>query len=143
MGLASTKLKINCSANKLWEMMVEKIRRPDKYVPGVTEVKVLQDFGPLSIEREMIVKNGTEEHTVRELITADETSKTVIFKLKDHPHFTGYVINMIFDDGDDVELDYTAHWTKKDPHSDVLLPNLEEMIRKAVEHTKELAEVSS
>jgi hypothetical protein len=39
--------KVNAPADVLWSKLVEKIRRPDLYVPGVKTVEVVQEFSPL------------------------------------------------------------------------------------------------
>ncbi|MEM7731085.1 MAG: AtaL-like protein, partial [Pseudomonadota bacterium] len=124
MPFTSFKTDINASAERVWEMMVEKIRRPDKYVPGVVSIDVLQQFSELSIERRMTVcGEGNTQKTVREIITADPATRTVIFKLQDDPVYTGYVLNMVFDEGGRVELDYTMHWTLKDPAAPIHEPD--------------------
>ncbi|MEO0460635.1 MAG: DUF1857 domain-containing protein [Myxococcota bacterium] len=107
---------------------------------GVVEVRVVQEFGPDSIEREMIVKDGDTTKTVHELITADPATKTVIFKLKNDPDYTGYVINMVFDEGGIVELDYTMHWTQKDPSKSLREPDWSKAIKSAVLHAKGMVE---
>lgn len=140
MPFTSHKTGINCSADQLWDMMKDKIRRPDKYVPGVIEVQVVQEFGPDSIERRMVAKDGDKQKIVHEIITADPATRTVIFKLKDDPDYTGYVINMIFEEGGVVELDYTMHWTQKDPSKTLAEPDWAKAIRGAVLHAKQLAE---
>ncbi|QLC24869.1 DUF1857 family protein [Parasphingopyxis algicola] len=140
MPLTAFKTRIDCTSAKLWDMLIDKIRHPDKFVPGVVSVEVVQEFGPTSIERKMVVRQGDTEKVVSELITADEATKTVIFKLKDDPIYTGYVANVIFEENGVVELDYTLHWTAKDPANEPPAPNMSEAIKGAVLHTKELAE---
>lgn len=140
MPFTSFKTRVDCSAEKLWTLLVEKIRRPDKYVPGVTSVKVIKEFGPTSIEREMVAKDGQGEKTVREIITADEVTMSVMFKLKDDPVYTGYVLNTIFSEDGVVELDYTLHWTLKEGREEAVGPNMTDAIKNAVLHTKKLAE---
>ena len=52
--------------------LLEKIRRPDKYVPGVTSVEVVKELGGNAIERKMWV-GGKEIH---EIIGADDVAMT-------------------------------------------------------------------
>ncbi|WP_227268101.1 AtaL-like protein [Roseobacter weihaiensis] len=140
MPFTSHKTRIDCAADKLWDMMKDKIRRPDKYVPGVIDVEIVQEFGPDSVERRMVAKDGDGQKTVHETITADDATRTVIFKLKDDPDYTGYVINMIFEEDGVVELDYTMHWTQKDPTKSLSEPDWAKAIEGAVRHAKDLAE---
>lgn len=140
MILSSAKEPIQASADVIWKLLLDKIRNPQKYVPGVQTVTVVQEFGPDLIEREMFVKDGTGEKTVREIITADPATMTVMFKLKDDPVYTGYVLNMVFDEDGVVQLEYTVHWTPKDPENVPAGPDMAAAIKRAVAHTKELAE---
>ncbi|MBD2843292.1 AtaL-like protein [Erythrobacter rubeus] len=140
MPFTSHKTAIHASAEQVWELMIDKIRRPDKYVPGVVSVEVLQEFSELSIERSMTVQQGDTQKTVREIIWADPNTMAVIFKLKDDPDYTGYVLNMVFEEDGEVQLDITMHWTEKDPDAVIEGPDWEAAVRGAVMHTKELAE---
>lgn len=94
----------------------------------------------LSIERRMVVKDGDREKTIHEIITADPGTMTVIFKLKDDPVYTGYVVNMVFDEDGIVELDYTMHWTPKNSTPPTGEPDWVSAIEAAVLHAKQLAE---
>ena len=140
MPFTSFKTEIDASSERVWDMMIEKIRRPDKYVPGVISVDVLQEFSDLSIERRMTAREGDAEKVVHEIITADPETRTVIFKLKNDPIYTGYVLNMVFDEDGKVELDYTMHWTPKDPAATINEPDWERGIQNAVLHAKKVAE---
>ncbi|WP_281300246.1 MULTISPECIES: AtaL-like protein [unclassified Iodidimonas] len=143
MPFTNFKTDVHASADLLWDMMVEKIRRPDKFVPGVVSVEILQEFSDLSVERRMTVKDGNNSKIIREIITADPVTRTVIFKLKDDQAYTGYVLNMVFDEDGKVELDYTMHWTPKNPDTQINEPNWESAIHNAVLHAKKLAEAEA
>ncbi|MEM9761415.1 MAG: AtaL-like protein [Pseudomonadota bacterium] len=140
MPFVAYKTAVDAPADRLWSMMVEKIRRPDRYVPGVVSVRVVSEFGPASIEREMVVEASEGRKTVRELISADETTRTVIFKLKDDPVFTGYVVNMLFEENGMVQLDYTMHWTTKSGQPEPDGPDFAAAIEGAVRQAKRMAE---
>ena len=140
MILYSYKTEIKASPKKLWELMTDKIRRPDKYVPGVQSVSILQEHGPLHIEREMIVKDEKGEKVITESISADPHTKTVIFKLRNDAYFNGYVLNIIYETEDFVELEYLVCWTPKGDSLPKSMPDMEKAIKNAVEHAKSLAE---
>lgn len=133
---------IDAPAERLWAMMVEKVRHPDRYVPGVISVEVVQEFSELAIERRMVVRDGEGEKVVHEIITADPATMTVIFKLKDDPAYSGYVINMIFDEDGTVELEYALHWTQKDPAAVIAGPDWSKAIEGGVLHAKAMAEAA-
>ena len=140
MPFATYKASVDAPAGKLWDMMVEKIRHPDKYVPGVVSVRVVKEFGSTAIEREMLVQSDRGEKTVREIISADPVTRTVIFKLKDDPVYSGYVINMVFEENGVVELDYTMHWTTKTGEAEPEGPDFAAAVKGAVLQAKSMAE---
>jgi hypothetical protein len=138
MPLVNHREKVNASAEKLWGMMLEKIRRPDKYVPGIVRVELLNDYNEFSVERRMETAHGK---LIREIIFADTVTKTVIFKYVQDPMYSGFVTNTIFEEEDGVYLDYTLNWSLKSGQQD---PQPEsfwaETIKKAVLHAKAMAE---
>lgn len=140
MPFTSFKTAIEAPAERLWDMLLEKMRRPDKYVPGVVSVDILRAISDMAVERRMVVKDGSREKTVHEIVSADPETKSVIFKLRNDPVYTGYVLNMIFEEDGKVELDYTLHWTAKDPSLDAVEPDWAKAIEGAVLHAKALAE---
>lgn len=129
---------VNAPVEKIWQLLIDKIKHPDKYVPGVKEVVILEEQNHLVHRRMLLSKDGIEK-SIEEFITWSEETKTVIFKLVNDRLFDGYVINQILECGDKVLLDYTLNWTLKEG---VSLPNLdtENSIREAVLQTKKLAE---
>ena len=71
MILTSAKEVIDAPADRVWEMLRDKIRNPHKYVPGVTAVEIVREIGPDSIERRMTITNGSGAKIVYEIISAD------------------------------------------------------------------------
>lgn len=133
---------VMASSDRIWELLVDKIRHPDRYVPGVEQVRILQTFGPLSIEREMLVRAAGRAKLVRELIAADPVSKTVLFKLVDDAVFTGWVLNTVYEDRPHPALEYSLHWQPRPGAVDDSGTDWQAAIQGAVEHTKALAEAS-
>ena len=64
----------------------------------------------------------------------------MIFKLIDDPVYTGFVVNVVFEEGGRVELDYTMHWTPKAGTEPPGGRDWAETVRRAVLQTKALAE---
>lgn len=133
-------VKVNAPAKVLWEKLVQKIRRPDLFVPGVSDVKVVQEFSELSIERKMTIGG---EKIVHEYITADPLTKQVIFKTVTDSTFRGFVTNTMFEEGDDLYLDYTMNWIYLSGDGPDKQAEMQDLIQKAVVHTKEVSEKAS
>lgn len=140
MPLTAFKTEVNAPAATLWTMMREKMERPDKYVPGVQKVEIVQRFDEGSIERVMVAGGGDQAKTIHEIITADDRTMTVVFKLKDDPIYTGFVINTVFEDEGHVWLDYTMHWTPKDIGAQIEEPDFAEVVKESVLKAKAMAE---
>lgn len=138
MPLINHREKINVNPEKLWAMMLEKMRHPDKYVPGIVRVEILNDYDEFNIERSMETIHGKVIH---ELISADKFTKTVIFKSFHDTMYSGFVSNTIFEEEDGVYLDYTLNWTLKPGQHDTQPDSFwADTIKKAVLHAKMLAE---
>ena len=74
-ALVTHTAKVNAPASVMWKLLVEKVRKPHKFIPGLEEknVEVIQDIAPLCIERRMTFENDV----IHEIITADEATQTV------------------------------------------------------------------
>jgi len=112
------KVRVSAPVNTIWKVFIEKIRRPDKYVPGVVKVEVVKEISPLAIERRMETATG---QVISEIISADEITKTVIFKHNQDKFFSGIVTNTIYEenDGKDVFIEIAMTWSLKKPDSEV------------------------
>ena len=134
--------KVNAPPAVLWQVLVDKVRRPDKYVPGVKQenVTVVQEFSELAIERKMTLGGNL----IHEYINADPQTSTVVYKSMPNPAMRGFVTNTMYvepgPDGDAVYLDYTMNWIFKDEGAPDKQAEMQESIRGAVEHTKKAAE---
>src|SRR5690349_4979284 len=104
MAFYTHRVPVRTSLETLWALLVDKIRNPDRYIAGVEKVEILEDVGPLAIERRMHLRSASSRVTaVRERIVADEATHTVVFKLLDDPVFTGWVVNVIHEEGEQLE----------------------------------------
>lgn len=140
MPLATYKTTVRAPVALLWDMMKDKIERPDKYVPGVTAVEIVNRLGDRTVERVMHVSAARQDNRVHEIISYDDATMTVVFKLKDDPLYTGIVTNTVFEEDGRVELAYVLYWTPKDPRTLPPEIDLAEVIKAAVLHAKALAE---
>lgn len=74
MTATSHRETIEIDPDALRAMMLDKIDRPDKYVPGVSEVEILSRDGG-GTERRMTLEDG---RVVHEMISASSSTMTVI-----------------------------------------------------------------
>jgi hypothetical protein len=139
MAFYTHRVPVRTSLETLWALLLDKIRRPDRYIDGVEKVEILEDGGPTAIERRMHVRSSSRVTAVRERIVADESTHTVVFKLQGDPVFTGWVINVIHEEQGQLELEYSMHWTPR-PGAQVPERDWQDAITRAVEHTREMAE---
>jgi len=146
----SYKAKVNASVPTVWKVLLDKIRRPDKYVPGVVKVEILKELGPNAIERRMETATG---QVIAETISADALTKTVLFKHHNDPKLSGMVTNVVYEenDGKDVFVEFVMSWTAKSIDSSEEDKKIFEemkarmsagMIKGAVLKTKEHAEAA-
>ncbi|HEX2572688.1 MAG TPA: DUF1857 domain-containing protein [Polyangia bacterium] len=139
MPRAAFRTPVNAPASLVWQMMKEKIERPDLYVPGVERVEYARRVGPQCFERRMYANFGAGAHPIHELITYDDLTMTVVFKLVDDARFTGIVTNTVYEADGQVELEYTMHWSPR-PAARVSDGNWDEIVRHAVLHACHMAE---
>ncbi|HEY9702771.1 MAG TPA: AtaL-like protein [Allocoleopsis sp.] len=138
MPYATYKTNVNSSVKTLWELLMDKIENPQRYVPGVVSVKILGK-NDLEVLREM----KTDSLTVTEKITWNQETKEIIFTLVDHPLFRGQVINKIWvneENNQPMELEFTLDWQPLNPDSVQKDLDMSSAIQQAVLHTKTLAE---
>ncbi len=138
MSQASYSSPVNSSVTILWNLLLDKIENPQKYISDVKESKIIEKT-PNFVIREM----QTSKLQLLEKITVNETTREVCFTLIDHPVFTGSVINKIdipAKDGEALLLTFSLNWQPKNPELVENNTEVAEMIKQAVLHTKALAE---
>ena len=122
---------INASLEKVWEHLIYKIEKPENFVPGVTDV-ILLDKNEDFVTRQMTIT--TEENAVTLIEKITFIPYKVRFLLLEHPKFEGYVDNDIKAISDTkTEMTFTINW--KDKTSKIEFDN-SEMVKNAVLKTK-------
>ena len=143
----------------VWGLLLEKIRHPEKFVPGVTDVEVVRELGSRhAIERKMVAGGTTRIH---EIIAADPVTMTVTFRHHaSNPIFSGFVTNTVLPAGAEEVgpaasaegaeepqqciLDFTMNWYAKPAAPAEVVrgasENMPHAIRGAVQATKKAAE---
>jgi ribosome-associated toxin RatA of RatAB toxin-antitoxin module len=122
---------VNASLEKVWQHLILKIEKPENFVPGVSDVIILEkkeDF----VTRKMTITTEGNATNIVEKITFDPYK--VRFLLIEHPKFEGYVDNDIKAISDnETEMTFTINWKDKTTHSEI---NNQEMVKNAVLKTK-------
>ena len=126
---------VKASLEKVWQELLFKIEKPENFVPGVSNVIILEKNNN-SVIRQMTITTEGIPTTLTEKITS--IPHKVRFLLMDHPKFEGYVDNDIKAITDqETELTFTINWKDKATQSEINNP---EMIKNAVLKTKKYIE---
>ncbi len=126
---------VNASLEKVWQHLILKIEKPENFVPGVSDVIILEkkeDF----VNRKMTITVEENAATLVEKITF--IPYKVRFLLLEHPKFEGYVDNDIKQISDnETEITFTINWKDKTTQSEF---DNSEMVKNAVLKTKNYIE---
>lgn len=126
---------VKAPLEKVWEHLIFKIEKPENFVPGVSNVIILdknKDF----VSRQMTIT--TEENTITLVEKITFVPYKVRFMLLEHPKFEGYVDNDIKAISDnETEITFTINWIDKITKSEI---NNLEMVKNAVLKTKKYIE---
>lgn len=126
---------VNASLEKVWQHLIFKIEKPENFVPGVSDVIILdenEDF----VTRKMTITTEGNATTLIEKITF--IPYKVRFLLIEHPKFEGYVDNDIKPISEnETEMTFTINW--KDKSTQTKFDN-QEMVKSAVIKTKNYIE---
>ncbi len=122
---------VKASLEKVWQHLILKIEKPENFVPGVSDVLILEkndDF----VTRKMTITTPESVATLVEKITF--IPYKVRFLLVEHPKFEGYVDNDIkFISENETEMTFTINWKDKTTQSEF---DNQEMVKNAVLKTK-------
>ena len=126
---------VNASLEKVWQHLILKIEKPENFVPGVSDVIILEkneDF----VTRKMTITVEGNATTLVEKITF--IPYKVRFLLLEHPKFEGYVDNDIKPISEnETEMTFSINW--KDKTTQLEFDN-QEMLKNAVLKTKTFIE---
>lgn len=129
--MASFSTSIEASVAKVWEHLLHKIEHPEAFVPGVSEVIILEkndDF----VVRQMTITLNEVASKVIEKITSSPYK--VRFELLEHPEFYGFVDNEATAiSKNETQLTFTMNWVNK--HTQLVFDN-PELMKNAVLKTK-------
>lgn len=126
---------VNASLEKVWQHLILKIEKPENFVPGVSDVIILERSEDFVI-RKMSITTSENTTTLVEKITF--VPYKVRFLLIEHPKFEGYVDNDIkFISDNETEMTFTINWKDKTTQSEF---DNQEMVKSAVVKTKNYIE---
>lgn len=126
---------VNTSLEKVWQNLILKIEKPENFVPGVSDVIILERSEDFVI-RKMSITTSENTTTLVEKITF--VPYKVRFLLIKHPKFEGYVDNDIkFISDNETEMTFTINWKDKTTQSEI---DNQEMVKSAVVKTKNYIE---
>lgn len=122
---------VNASLEKVWKHLLLKIEMPKNFVPGVSDVLILEKNED-HVTRKMTITTEGNATTLVEKITF--VPYKVRFLLIEHPKFDGYVDNDIqFISENETEMTFTINWKDKTTQSEF---NNLEMVKNAVLKSK-------
>jgi ribosome-associated toxin RatA of RatAB toxin-antitoxin module len=122
---------VKAPLGKVWQHLILKIEKPENFVPGVSDVIILEkkeDF----VTRKMTITVEGNATTLVEKITF--IPYKVRFLLLEHPKFDGYVDNDVkFISENETQMTFTINWKDKNTQSEF---DNQEMVKNAVLKTK-------
>lgn len=135
MPYASHSETVVASVQTIWQLLLDRIENPARFMPGVEYSEILVRGEGFVIRR---MKAGTLELTER--ITADQEARRVLFVLVDHPTYSGSIENLVTTslEGGYPTLTFTLDWTARDGAPDD--PDLTAALVRTVKRTKKLAQ---
>jgi ribosome-associated toxin RatA of RatAB toxin-antitoxin module len=122
---------VNATLDKVWSHLIYKIEKPENFVPGVSNVIILEENKDF-VTRKMTITTADNATTLVEKITF--VPYKVRFLLVEHPKFDGYVDNDIKSISEnETEMTFTINWNDKTTQSEF---DNQEMVKNAVLKTK-------
>jgi ribosome-associated toxin RatA of RatAB toxin-antitoxin module len=126
---------VNATLEKVWHHLILKIESPENFVPGISDVFILEKNDEFVI-RKMTITTPDNTSTLTEKITL--TPNKVRFLILEHPKFEGYVDNDIkYISENETEITFSMNWMEKITKSEF---NNFELVKSAVIKTKTFIE---
>ena len=123
------------SLEKVWEQLIYKIENPENFVPGVSEVEIIEKNEKFVV-RKMKITQESGTSILKEKITFDPFK--VRFLSLDHPSIEGFVDNDIQSISEnETEMTFSINWIDRTTKTEI---NNFEMVKNAVLKTKKFIE---
>ncbi len=107
-------MSINAPTQEIWDILIDRIFHPKKYLPGVLEYS-LQEQG-----QTLIRKMQTTLGEVIERIVIDVKNLIITSELIEHPEFEGSTVNKIIPTEETTNfslISFIKNWIPKDPEN--------------------------
>ena len=102
---------VKASLEKVWHHLILKIEKPENFVPGVSDVHILEKKEDFIIRKMTITSEGNST-TLTEKITLEPFK--VRFLILEHPKFEGYVDNDVKAISEnETKITFTINWIDK------------------------------
>ena len=147
MRKANYSVPVHARMATIWRILREKAEHPEKYLPGVEEVRILERH-PEGLLREIISRGMT----IRERIEFREEGegRVVVYRLVEHPLMIGEVQYRISPTGRDsatpvtpVTLNLVIDWAPRNDEAETeVLRDMHEEMQRSLETIREEAEAA-
>ena len=133
--------EVYAALDTVWKLLVEKVEKPQSYVPGVVHSRILQHYGN-GVLRE-IKGDGMQ---IKEKVVIDRIHGEIYYFLLEHPLFTGRMVNRVVPSLVQSPvapqlLTIEVDWIPKDERAERLLNSaIQDQIQSEVLTLKQMAE---
>lgn len=90
MLVKTLQVSVHAEHETLWKLLLDRLQHPERYLPGISEVRVLENSDQLMVRE--LKQHG---ETVREHITINPHAGELRHELLEHPQFTGVIVTRI------------------------------------------------
>ena len=90
MLVKSLQVVVHAEHDTLWNLLLDRLQSPERFIPGVTEARVIEKDGNVSV-REMKLHGDL----VRERVTVYPHDSQIRHELLEHPQFTGFILTKV------------------------------------------------
>lgn len=81
------KVFVDASFDVVWENLLNKIEHPEKYADGIRNVEILEHQANHIMR--LVQFENTSWQELKELISINKETGTIVYQLVDHPYFEG------------------------------------------------------
>jgi len=81
---------VHAEHDTLWSLLLDRLQNPERFTPGVTEVRVLEKADFMTV-RELRLHGDL----VRERVTVHPAESEIRHELLEHPQFTGSIVTRV------------------------------------------------
>ena len=83
-------VSVHAEHETLWKLLMDRLHNPERYLPGITEVRILAES-----DNEMVRELKLHGELVRERIAINPYEGELRHELLEHPQFTGQIVTRI------------------------------------------------